>query len=112
MVFGRVLYRSVNLSAFVIMVQSIFTKFDVSVLFDGTLVELGLDAKDLFVLVAAIIILLSAELLQRTGSLREKLANQNLVFRWGVLITGILCVLIFGWYGGELQAVDFLYFRY
>lgn len=111
-VFGRILYKSKSLAAFGVMVNKIFTEFDIQVLFEGRLFELGLDRKELAVLLTAIVILIAVELLQRSGSIRQKLAGQNLVFRWAVLYASIFGIMIFGWYGNGMSASDFIYYKY
>lgn len=40
---------------------------------------------------------------------REKLAEQNLVFRWGIYYLLIFSVLIFGFYGPGYSASEFIY---
>ena len=47
--------------------------------------------------------------LSEKKSVRERLAEQNLVFRWLVLLALLFTVLIFGMYGPEFVSQDFIY---
>ena len=70
------------------------------------------DGKDFNVLVLATIILLIISLMQNKFSVREKLAKQNLWFRWPVYLLLIFSTIIFGIYGSEFNSADFLYMQF
>lgn len=78
---------------------------------NGGIYKLGLDSKDFTMAVIGISIVLIANLMQRNGSMREKVSNQNPVFRWVMYVTAILVILIFGIYGGY-SAQQFIYFQF
>ena len=72
--------------------------------------ELGLDKGDLIVAAVGLAILMIVSLLQENGkSVRQRLEEQNLVFRWIVLLGLIFGVLIFGMYGPGYDAASFIY---
>jgi len=101
--------RAESLMAGFRMWRSAFTVFNPWVLFDGSLFDLGLDANNFFVMVFGLIILFLVSYMQQSGSIRKRLANQNLVFRWAIFIGVTMAVLIFGMYGAEYEVTDFIY---
>lgn len=74
------------------------------------LLSLGLDAPSLVVLALALLVLLTASILQERGvHIRETLARQNLPFRWLVYLGGFIIVVVFGVYGAGYDASTFIY---
>ena len=58
-------------------------------------------------------LLLVIGILQESGmKIRETLAKQNLIFRWGLIIALLVGVMIFGIYGPEYDASAFIYGRF
>ena len=70
---------------------------------------LGLDVYDIGVLLLSLIILFIVQLLARKRDVREKLLQQNIIFRWIVLYTLIFTIIIFGCYGVGYDATAFIY---
>lgn len=85
------------------------TTFNPLIFFDKSLYKLGLSQENLLVLVFSLGVLFVVSLLQQTGSVREKLSKQNLVFRWLVLFTLIFSIIIFGFYGPGYNVSEFIY---
>lgn len=80
---------------------------------DGSLYKLGLDRQNFWAAIYGLVILLVVSLLQENGKgVRERLAEQNLVFRWVVLLGLIFGVIIFGMYGPGYEAAAFIYERF
>ncbi len=69
----------------------------------------GLDRYDFIILIISLVVLFIVELLSRTGSVREKLFNQNIVFRWIILFSLIFFIIIFGCYGVGYDPTTFIY---
>ena len=83
------------------------------VLFDGSLLGLGLDGKDWNVLFLGMGLLLGVDLLRmKKISLPQLYVRQNLVFRWLVVLAGVCAVLLLGAYGAEYNAAQFIYFQF
>ena len=62
------------------------------------------------VLAAALAVWLTISIMQECGmNVREKLSEQNLVFRWSIYIIALVTVLIFGVYGSGYDASSFIY---
>jgi D-alanyl-lipoteichoic acid acyltransferase DltB (MBOAT superfamily) len=107
---GRYFVRADGFRHALFMLKRTLSTFNPWILYDGTLMKIGLHRGDYYVLIVSISILIIAEIMQERGIyLRGKLAEQNLVFRWTVYLVGIFSVLIFGVYGLEYDATDFIY---
>lgn len=90
--------------------KSALTAFDPRVLVDGTLLQLGLDGKNLLVCGGCLAAMLAVSLLQeRVGSVRAWLAEKNTLLSAGVSVLLFLAVLKFGCYGPDYQAATFIY---
>ena len=70
---------------------------------------MGLDIYDFAVLIVSLIILFVMQLLARKRDVREKLLEQNIIFRWGILYILIFTIIIFGCYGAGYDATAFIY---
>lgn len=91
--------------------KSAISIFNPWILVDGSLLKLGLDGKDMGVLLVSLVVLgvsgIMREYIKRP--IREWLVDQNIVFRWSVLYILIFSVLIFGCYGIGYDAQAFIY---
>ena len=94
--------------------KRVFNEFNPWIFVDGTLFKIGLDAKDFFVLLFGLMIVLFVELGEHGNkaesiSMRQRIANQNIVFRWAVYLGLVFSVIIFGMYGPDYNANSFIY---
>ena len=81
------------------MMKRTVTNFNPWVFFDGSFLELGLGYKDFYVIFIFILVLLVAGVMQERGiRIREKIAEQNLYFRWLLYIGAVVVLLIYGSY--------------
>ena len=107
---GKIITRAAGFSLSVSMMHSMIVNWDTDILFNGGLLQLGLDSKDLWVLVLASLVLLAVSIMQECGiKVRETLAKQNLYFRWAVYLCAVFSLIIFGVYGLNYNAADFIY---
>lgn len=82
-------------------------------LFDGTMYTLGLDAKDFWVAVIAIAILLIVDVMQYVGlDIYKIYRRQNVIIRTGAVYVFIFVILIWGIYGAGYDAAQFIYFQF
>lgn len=94
-------------------IHRIFLKFNIWILFDETLYDIGLDRKDFWIGILAIIILWKVSSLQEKGiKVREKIASYPLILRWLIYYAGILSIIIFGIYGSNQSGNTFVYMNY
>ena len=108
--FGMLLFRSAGVKEAFKMFLSIFTGFSTSVLKNNLLLKLGIDQLDVYVLLIGVVIMFIVGLLQERGhSLRQEIANRNIVIRWTIYLTGLFAVVLLGAYGTGYSTVDFIY---
>ena len=108
---GRFFSRAGRLTTAVSMFASVFRNTrDLSFLLDGTLLTLGLDTANWFLLFIAVLVLFAVGLLHERGvRLREAIAAQPLIFRWGIYCAAVLALLVFGMYGPAYSKTAFIY---
>ena len=93
--------------------KSMLGTFNPWVLFDQSLYGLGLDEKEVRVLLIGIAFMILVDLsLQWKKNLADAILRQPIWFRWLVLYVGIAVILIFGVYGAQYDAADFIYFQF
>ena len=109
--FGRYFSRAGGLQMALDMIRRTFIHWwDLSFLTDGTLLTLKLDTANWVFLLLCVLWLFFVDFVHEKGiSFRDVLARQPLIFRWALLITAILVMLIFGIYGPGYNAADFIY---
>ena len=111
--FTWIFFRAATLEDAVTVLRQLFSSFNPWVLFDGTLYTLGLSAIDFWVGVLAILLILAVDVLHERGvGIRAWILEQNLLFRWTVYFLAIFTILIFGFYGPNYDAAQFIYFQF
>lgn len=92
------------------MIVGIFTVYNPWVLFDDSLLSLGLSWKEWGVLLASVLCLIKISALQEAGvSSREKVMRQPIIVRWSIYLVAVVVIMIFGTYGFGFNAQDFIY---
>lgn len=109
---GEIMFRAENTLMMTGMLKGLFAQWNPWILFDGSLMNLGLDAKDFIVGVIAVFVLLAASLISRKCNLREYFYNTELPVRWCVWLVGIMSIVIFGVYGPGYDPTPFIYFKF
>lgn len=112
---SKILVRAPGLRAAGKILWKIITDFNANFLFgvDGEIYEMGIDRKNMIVLMISILVLFAVSLMQEKGiKLRETIAKQNIVFRWTLYLVALIVILVFGMYGPAYNAVDFIYKQY
>lgn len=91
---------------------SIFTAGNWNILFNGTLLNIGLKQTDYLVLLIGTFVMLLVSVIQRKGSIRDRLNEKPYILRafiWGILV---ICILVFGTYGIGYDSSQFIYNRF
>lgn len=102
---GMLLFRSETIEQFIIMLKGI-TNLEIT----KSIFELGLIKKDFLIAAIYILIIFGVELsYELKVDVREKLNEQNLIFRWIIYLLIIFSILIFGIYGRGYAAKSFIY---
>ncbi len=79
-------------------------------LWDGTLLQMGLTAGDLWVVGLGTAAVLAVELYQeRRGSVRQALARQNAAVQWLAMAVPMVLLLLLGVFRGSYIASEFIY---
>lgn len=104
-----VIFRSANLRAGLSMLKRIVTDITPWVLFDGTLYEFGIEARNFMALILCIVLVMVIEHFQEKGNIREMLSQQHIIVRWSIYLGAIALVAVLGVYGPGYSATQFLY---
>lgn len=88
---------------------TVFYKWNWQVLWDGSLLHIGLSAADYVILAAGVLLAFAVSMLQRSGSVREKLEHKPAVLRYALIALLFFAVLLFGAYGMDYDASQFIY---
>lgn len=109
--FGMLIFRADTLNVAFSMFKSIPKIHDIEMLFDGRMWSIGcMTSGDWKVLIVATLVFAIISILQEHGfKIRESLNRQNILFKWAVLITLIVSIIIFGIYGEGYNVQSFIY---
>jgi D-alanyl-lipoteichoic acid acyltransferase DltB (MBOAT superfamily) len=108
-----VYFRAEGFRAANTIVRSMVTAKNPWVLFDGSLYTLGLDGPNFRLMIVSIFILLAADIAKRCGiTIREKIIEQDYLFRWVFIACAVVFILLFGVWGPGYSAANFIYFQF
>lgn len=93
-------------------IGSIFTASNWSVLWNGALLELGLNMTDYFIILSGIVILLAVSIIQRKGSVRDKIAKKPYPVKYIIWMGLFVLTLLLGAYGAGYDSSQFIYNRF
>lgn len=111
--FSWIFFRAETLTDAVTVVRQLFSAFNPWVLFNGTLYTLGLSQVDFWVGILAILTIMAVDVMHEKGiQIRELILKQSLWFRWSLYFAAIFVILIFGFYGPNYDAAQFIYFQF
>ena len=111
--FTWIFFRADSLAAAFGILRQLFSRANLAVLFDGGLYALGLARIDFTIALLSIVLLLAVDLLHERGvGIRDWILRQDLWFRWTVYLLAVFAVLIFGFYGPNYDAAQFIYFQF
>lgn len=82
---------------------------NIFIFFDTTIIDKLPEIPSLVILICCILVLIVDYLNYININVFEKFKEQNLIFRWLVLFTIIIIILIFGAYGPGYDASEFIY---
>ena len=88
---------------------SLFTTFNFHVLWDGTMMNLGLSGLDYAIILGGCIIWFVVSLLQEKGPIRERLSQKPALVRYALIFALLVIVLLMGSYGIGYDASNFIY---
>ena len=91
------------------MLKEAICVFNPQILVDGSIFTLGLDWIECTIAVVSLLMLLAVSLLQRKGSIRERIGAKCLPVRWLIWYALLFYVILLGYYGPEYSAAEFIY---
>lgn len=109
---GRLITVPGHLRTTLDVLEKIGAQFDIWILFDGSLYNYGLNQKNFILAMITLFILWAVSMLQERGSLRDRIAGQNIAIRWAIYYLAFFSVLIFGMYGAGFNNAVFAYMQY
>lgn len=104
-----IVFRADGLRSGLTMIKRILTDVTPWIFFDGTLYTCGIGAKQFLVLIFCILLVIAVEHFQEKGSVRDMIAEQHILIRWGIYLGAITLIAVFGVYGPGYDATQFLY---
>ena len=109
MSFAFLFFNSDGFFSALSMIGSVLTTWNPWILWDGSLLQLGLELKEWVVLILSLTLLWIVSVMQQKGNVREWLAGKNIVIRWMVLYALVFWVILMGNYGPGYSAAEFIY---
>lgn len=91
------------------MLGTMFTTWNWNILWDGSLMQLGLTMTDYLILLAGTILLIAVSMIQRKGKVRDQIAACPYAVRVAIWYGLFLVVLLTGVYGIGYEASQFIY---
>ena len=108
-----VFFRAESLTQAVDYLRQMFSVHNPWIFVDETLYTLGLSRLEMGILLFSTGVLLAVDIAHEHGvSLRQKLEEQNLLFRWLAYVAVIVFILMYGVYGPGYNAAQFIYFQF
>lgn len=109
-----VFFRAETIKEALYFFKRMFTVWNPWVFFNEGLYQYGLDRVEVNVLFAAVFVMFLVEILKYIKNVRisEFLMEQNLWFRWIVVIGLVIACLVYGEYGISFDSNQFIYFQF
>lgn len=109
-----VFFRAKNIEEAIYFFERMFTRWNPWVFFNEGLYKFGLDRIEVNILFVALITMFLVELLKylKNKMLSDFIAEQNLWFRWIVIIGLVVSILVYGEYGVTFDSNQFIYFQF
>lgn len=109
-IFGETFFKATSSRSAFYIIKNIFTNFNLDFIKNHTLLKLGLDNQDIFIIILTLIIVFIVGIFnEKNISIRDKISNKPLLIRWIIYYSLIFYLLIFGAYLGPYLPVDPMY---
>lgn len=111
--FAWLFFRAASVKDAFSMIGRIFGEFRIGDILNREMaVSLGLEMGNIIVLSIALCILFLSDFLKDKGRIYKKIWQLPVALRWIVLYIAMFGILIFGYYGPEYNASQFIYFQF
>jgi D-alanyl-lipoteichoic acid acyltransferase DltB (MBOAT superfamily) len=113
-VFSFIFFRSETIKDAVYYIQRMFTTYDIWSLFNDSIFTLGLDRKEMHVLITGIIVLIivDAYYVVKNKFFDSLVKEQCLAIQYIIVAVILVMVIVFGVYGEGYDATQFIYFQF
>ncbi|MCR5311235.1 MAG: MBOAT family protein, partial [Lachnospiraceae bacterium] len=106
-------FRAESVSQALVMLGRMFSGFGLWQFTDGSLLNKGLDGLEINVLVVFVALMIAVDVcIKKKKDLIGIIMKQNIWLNFLLFLAGILAVVIYGAYGGNYNASDFIYFQF
>ena len=106
---GDLFFRAVSVGDAFAMLGKAVSVWNLSVLWNGALFDLGLDRIEIVIAAVSLLLLYLVSLLQLKGSVRDRIAGMALPIRWVIWYALMFGVILLGCYGPGYSAGEFIY---
>ena len=106
---GDLFFRAASVGDAFAMIRGAVSVWNPSVLWNGSLLALGLDGIETAIAAASLFLLWMMSLLQQKGSVRDRIARKPLPVRWILWYALLFGVILLGCYGPGYSAGEFIY---
>lgn len=106
---GDLFFRAVSVRDAFSMLACAVGRLNPEILWNGSLLALGLDGIETAVMLLSMLLLWAVSLLQRKGSVRDAIAKKPLPLRWLLWYALLFAVILLGYYGPGYSASEFIY---
>lgn len=112
--FGWIFFRMDSVLNSMRFIKRMFTRPNLWVLHDQSLYTIGLDRGEMNILIMSLSVLLLVDVIRykKKVTIEKYLEEQNLWFRWSVVIILFMATIIYGIYGPAYDPVQFIYFQF
>jgi hypothetical protein len=108
-----IFFRADSCQMAVSIIKQMFKEFNVWIFFDRTsLYQMGLDEIEFKISIIILYISNIVFYVKPKTTIKAMIENQNLMFKYMFYIIAIFSILIFGIYGPDYKASDFIYFQF
>ena len=111
--FSGIFFRASNMQEAMGVIKNTLATFNPWILVDGSLYTCGLDQKNFTLMLFSIMILFVGDYFKYRGvALRKKFMQQEWWFRWLIISTSVVLILLFGIWGTAYNGANFIYFQF
>lgn len=111
-IFGLSFFRAKTLKDGFLMWKSAFFRFNPWIFFDESLFNLGLDRREWGILIFGLILLFIVSYISQKRDVRDYIKEQNFIARLAVFAVLFVMIIVYGYYGADFNAADFIYGRF
>ena len=110
--FGLSFFRAKTLKDGFLMWKYAFFRFNLWIFFDESLFNMGLDRREWGILIFGLILLFIVSFVSQKRDVRDFIKEQNFVARLLIFAGLFTMIIVYGYYGADFNAADFIYGRF